>query len=252
MKKLDELERILKDKDRFILAFSGGFDSSFLASYLKKLGKEFIAVTIDNGMLPELECIKEEAEKLGIEHRVIEVDLFGDKAFSENTEERCYFCKTGMIKALNAFRSDAGYDHVIDASNSSDIIDYRAGIVALHESGIMTPLLEAEIGKEDIIKYAEEFGLDARAPQSCLATRVPTYARIRKPVIERVRAVENEISKLGLSLVRARVHDRLLRIQVLEKDMDTALENKDKINEIARSAGFAYVTIDLEPYELKK
>jgi uncharacterized protein len=203
-------------------------------------------------MLPELECIMEEAKKLGLEHRVIEVDLFGDKAFSENTEERCYFCKTGMIKALNDFKREVGYDHVIDASNSSDIIDYRAGIVALHESGIMTPLLEAEIGKEDIIRYAEEFGLDARAPQSCLATRVPTYARIRKPVIEGVRSVENEISKLGLSLVRARVHDQLLRIQVLEKEMNLAIENKDKINEIAKNEGFAYVTIDLEPYKLKK
>jgi uncharacterized protein len=250
MKKLEALEQIIGDKDKFILAFSGGLDSAFLALYLKKLGREFIAVTIDNGMLPDVEYVKEEAKRLGIEHSVVEIDLFGDRAFSENTEERCYFCKKEIIKALNAFKSEVGYDHVIDASNRSDLADYRAGIVALHERGILTPLLDAEIEKEDIIRYSKEFNLEERTPQSCLATRVPIHARIRKPVIERIRQVENEITKLGLTLVRAKVHDRLLRIQVLESEMEKALKNRDKINEIAREAGFAYVTIDLEPYEI--
>ncbi|MEE9564165.1 MAG: hypothetical protein V3V63_00455, partial [Candidatus Hydrothermarchaeaceae archaeon] len=63
MKKLEALEHIIGSKDRFILAFSGGLDSAFLAAYLKRLGKEFIAITVDHGMLPDLECIKEEAER---------------------------------------------------------------------------------------------------------------------------------------------------------------------------------------------
>ena len=67
-------------------------------------------------------------------------------------------------------------------------------------------------------------------------------------MIERIRTVENAVSKLGLSLVRAKVHDRLLRIQVLDSEIDLALANREKINEIARNAGFAYVTIDLESY----
>jgi uncharacterized protein len=246
MEKLEALKEVIGEKDLFVLAFSGGLDSAFLAAYLKKLGRDFIAVTIDNGMLPELECIKEEAARLGIEHKIIEIDLFGDRAFSENTEERCYLCKKEIIKALKAFKSEMGYDHVIDASNRSDLADYRAGIVALHEEGVLTPLFEAEIEKEDIVRYAKEFGIDERATQSCLATRVPIHDRIRKPVIERIRAVENEVSKLGLSLVRAKVHDKLLRIQVLESEIGLALANRDKINEIARNAGFAYVTIDLE------
>ena len=252
MKKLEALEQAIGEKDKFILAFSGGLDSAFLAAYLKKLGKDFIAVTIDNGMLPDPGYIKEEAGRLGLEHKVIEVDLFRDKVFSENTEERCYLCKKEIIKALNAFKKEVGYDHVIDASNLSDLKDYRAGIIALHEESIMTPLFDAEIEKEDIVRYAKEFNIDSRMPQSCLATRVPIHERIRKPVIERIRTVENEISKLGLSLVRAKAHDRLLRIQVLDSEMDLALENKDKINKVAKDAGFAYVTIDLEPYELKK
>jgi len=250
MKKLEALECIFDGKDRFILAFSGGLDSAFLALYLKRLGKEFIAVTVDNGMLPDLECIKREAKKLGIKHRVLEIDLFNDRAFSENTEERCYFCKKQMIGALNDFKDEMGFNYIIDASNRSDLVDYRAGIVALHEEGILTPLLDAEIGKEDIIRYAKEFGLETMAPQSCLATRVPSYVVIRKPIIEKIRQVENAILKLGLSLVRTRVHEKLLRIQVLESEMEEAIKHRDRINEIAKRAGFAYVTIDLEGYEI--
>lgn len=250
MKKLEALKRIIGGEDRFILAFSGGLDSAFLAAYLKRLGKEFIAVTVDHGMLPDLECIKEEAERLGIEHRVLEIDLLNDRAFSENTEERCYFCKKQIIGALKDYRDEMEYDYIVDATNRSDLVDYRAGIVALHEEGILTPLLDAEMGKEDIVRYSKEFGLETRAPQSCLATRVPTHTRIRKPMIEMVRQVENGISKLGLSLVRARVHDKLLRIQVLDSEMEEALKNRDKINEIAKKAGFAYVTIDLEGYNI--
>lgn len=250
MEKLKELERAIVDKDRFILAFSGGLDSTLLALYLKRLGKEFIAVTIDNGMLPDLDCIKKEAERLGIKHRVLKIDLFSDRAFSENTEERCYFCKKEMISALKEFREKVGYDHVIDASNRSDLADYRAGIVALHEECVLTPLLDVEIEKEDIIKYANGFGLDITPPQSCLATRIPLHTNIRKSTIDRIRQVENEISKLGLSLVRARVHERLIRIQVLESELEKAIENKDKIGRIAKDAGFAFVTVDLEPYAL--
>ena len=117
MKKLEALEHIIGSKDRFILAFSGGLDSAFLAAYLKRLGKEFIAVTVDHGMLPDLECIKEEAERLGIEHRVLEIDMLNDRAFSENTEERCYFCKKQIIGALKDYRDEMEYDYIVDATN---------------------------------------------------------------------------------------------------------------------------------------
>lgn len=252
MKKLEALGRLMEGKNKFILAFSGGLDSTFLAFYLKRLKKEFIAVTVDNGMLPDLKCIKKEAKQLGIRHLVLEIDLFSDKAFSENTEERCYFCKKSMIGALKGLKDEMKYDHVIDASNISDLSTYRAGIVALHEEGIFTPLLDAEIGKGDIERYSKEFGLAPKAPQSCLATRVPAYTVIRKQGIEKIRGVESEISKLGFSLVRGKIHDRLLRLQLLDNEMELAIKNQDKINEIAKKAGFAYVTIDLEPYKIKE
>ncbi len=52
--------------DGSVLAFSGGLDSQFLAYYLKKIGRDFIAVTVDTGLLPDLDGIKDTARELDI------------------------------------------------------------------------------------------------------------------------------------------------------------------------------------------
>ncbi len=248
--KLKKLNEILDDKNKIVLAFSGGLDSSFLAYYLKKLGKEFYAVTVDNGLIPNINDAINAARSIGVRHKIIKVDLFGDKVFTENNEERCYFCKKEIIKALKKFRDEIGYKYIMDATNKSDLSDYRPGILALIEEGIISPLLEAEITKEDIIAWSKEFGLEIKPPESCLATRIPVYTKITKDTIEKIRFVENKIKELGIRLVRARVHDNLLRLQFLKEELEKALEKRKEIFDIA-SKYFAYVTIDLKCYDEK-
>jgi uncharacterized protein len=243
-----QLEALLKDKNRFVLAFSGGLDSSLLVYLLKKLGKEFCAVTVDNGMLHDLEEIKAQARKMGIRHEIIRVDLLKDEAFVENSPERCYLCKKAILQALRDFQEREGYNYIVDATNASDLSDYRAGIVALKEEKVLTPLLDLGMGKEEITKLSREFGVELKAPESCLATRVPVYTRIRKDTLDRIRRVENRIKKLGFSLVRARVHGKLLRIEVLEEEMRKTVEEREEISKIAREEGFGYITLDLTPY----
>ncbi len=246
--KLKRLDEILEDKDKIILAFSGGLDSSFLAYYLKKLGKEFYAVTVDNGLIPDINDAISAAQKIGIKHKIIKVDLFSDRVFTENNEERCYFCKKEIIKALKNFKNEVGYRYIMDATNKSDLSDYRPGILALMEEGILSPLLEAEITKEDIIELSRNFGLEIKPPESCLATRIPVYTRITKDTVEKIRFVENEIKKLGIRLVRARVHDNLLRLQFLKEDLEKALKKRKEILNIAERY-FAYATVDLRCYD---
>jgi uncharacterized protein len=247
MSKLETLEKILEDKDRIILAFSGGPDSTFLAYFLKEKGKQFYAVTVDSGVLPDLDRIKKGAEDLNIKHEVRELNLLKDKKFVENSPERCYFCKKQIISALKGFLREKRYDYIMDATNYSDLFDNRIGIIALKEENILSPLLEAEITEEDIVDYSKEF----KPPESCLATRIPYYTRIKEETIVKIRAVEDEIKRLGVSLVRARVHGNYIRLQVLENDMGEILKYKDKIHNIATRQGFEYVTLDLKRYPLK-
>ncbi len=246
MSKLDRLEEVLKDAGKggeFVLAFSGGLDSTFLAYFLKKIGKDFVAVTVDTGLLPDPEIIKDSAKELGIDHKVVKRDLFKDRDFVENSYERCYFCKKEIIQVLREFDRE-----IIDASNYSDLKDYRAGIIALTEEGVLTPLVEALITKEDVIKFSKEFGLPIKAPDSCLATRIPVDTRIEEGIIDSIRNVENTIKHFGITLVRARVHENILRIQVMESEMEYLLKNRDAIVRIAKKEGFDYIGLDLDSY----
>ncbi len=246
MDKLSELKILLREKDGIVLGFSGGLSSIFLAHVLKEMGKDFVAVTVDHGLLPCVADIVEAARALEIEHEVVKIDLLGDRCFIENSSERCYLCKKAMIAALRRFAEARGYTSVMDASDESDLRSYRSAIVALHEEGVETPLIEAGLSREEIAEYARRKGLPLPAPESCLATRIPYEVWIRREVIERVRAFEGELLKLGFAAVKARVHDSLLRVQFLEDELERALKKRGEILDAARRHGFAYATIDLE------
>ncbi|NOZ77195.1 MAG: ATP-dependent sacrificial sulfur transferase LarE [Euryarchaeota archaeon] len=248
MDRLQNLRESLKDKDNIILAFSGGLDSTFLAYLLKDWGKRFTAVTVDNGLLLDLESIKGEAEALGVDHRILEVDVLSERNFQDNTTERCYFCKKMIISRLKEFQAEEGYDWIMDATNTSDLKDYRAGMVALKEEGILSPLLDAGITKEDILELSREFGLKTKPPESCMATRIQPYDRIHRRDIARIREVEREVRALGFATLRARKHKELLRFQFLATEMEHALGEREKIREIGKAHGFQFVVLDLEPY----
>jgi len=138
--KLAELKTLLREKDRIVLGFSGGLNSIFLAHLLKEMGKDFVAVTVDHGLLPSVAEIAEVARALGIRHEVVKIDLLSDRCFIENSSERCYFCKKAMIDALKRFAEAQGYTYVMDASDESDMQTYRSAVVALYEEGVVTPL----------------------------------------------------------------------------------------------------------------
>jgi|Deesub1362A_J573_1020465.scaffolds.fasta_scaffold00109_13 uncharacterized protein len=248
MDKLEELEEFLKPLDKFVLAFSGGLDSSFLACFMKNMGKQFIAVTVDNGMLRNLEEIKESAKALGLKHEVVKIDLLDDKVFTENSPERCYICKKEILRALEDIRRREDYNYVIDATTKSAIKDYQAALVALKEEGVLAPLFDIGLEKKEIREIAKRFNLKSEGQESCLATRFPTYTDITKRAVEKLRIIENEIRKLGFPRVRARAHGALLRIEVPDEDMRRILERRNEISKIVKSQGFGYATLDMAGY----
>jgi uncharacterized protein len=246
--KLARIAKALEGKDHFVLGFSGGLDSLFLACYLRRLGKDFCLVTVDHGMLPDPEAVKRSAEEVGVSHHVLPLPLLEDKTFIENTPERCYFCKKRIIETLREFQEREGYDYILDASNLSDLKDYISGVIALKEEAVLLPLMEAEVTKEEIREFSRELGIEVRPPESCLATRIPAYIWIRKEAVEKLRRIERKIRGLGFSLVRARTHESLLRLQFLEAEMERAVGKKEEILRIVREEGFEFATLDLASY----
>ena len=91
------------------MAFSGGADSAFLAFMAHQaLGDQALAVTADSASLArsELRDAVAFAARFGLRHRVVPTTELQDEAYLRNSVDRCYFCKSALMHALEA--KDAG------------------------------------------------------------------------------------------------------------------------------------------------
>ena len=154
--RLIKLNSILKELDSFVVAFSGGVDSTFLlyrAHVVRKSG--IIAVTIRTPYIPsrEIDEAIEFTRTFGIKHKIL--DLPFPDMIRKNPLERCYLCKKTLFTELQAFAKENNYQYVVDGTNADDTNDFRPGLKALKELGIRSPLLESGLTKKDIRAYIQ-------------------------------------------------------------------------------------------------
>jgi uncharacterized protein len=253
---MDKLE-ILKDRlhkyKSAVIAFSGGVDSTFLARIAKDVyGEKLLLVTATSSTYPfyELDEAKSLAKLLGINHKIIvseEIDIPG---YSDNPPDRCYYCKSELFGKIKYIASEEGYEIVLDGSNSDDLKDFRPGMKAKQELGVISPLADSGFTKDDIRRYSTELNLPTATKQSyaCLASRFPYGEKITKPKLDRLAIAEFEVRKLGFTQFRIRSHENLARFEFIPAEMDKAWGIKDTLIEICKKSGFNYVTIDLKGY----
>jgi uncharacterized protein len=248
-----KLDSILKDLKSFVVAFSGGVDSSFLlhrAHTVKKSG--VIAITIRTPYIPSRE-INEAVEftnSYGIKHKIIDIAL--PEMIRNNPIDRCYLCKKTIFTDLLSFAAENNYKFVIDGTNADDTGDFRPGLAALNELGIRSPLLESGLTKKDIRKLARAADLDIwdRPAMACLLTRIPYDTDISEGSLRLVEDAENMLFELGYPGTRVRIHGNLARIECMPGYIEKIIRNPDKEHIISnlKKIGFRYVSLDLEGY----
>jgi pyridinium-3,5-biscarboxylic acid mononucleotide sulfurtransferase len=251
--KLQLLISHLKKYRSAVIAFSGGVDSTFLARIAKDVyGDQLLLITATSSTYPyyELEEAKSLAALLGINHKIIvseEIDIPG---YSDNPPDRCYYCKSELFGKIKFIASEEGYETVFDGSNADDLKDFRPGMKARQEKGVISPLAETGFTKSDIRNFSAKLNLPTATKQSyaCLASRFPYGEKITKVKLDRLAMAEFEVRKLGFSQFRIRSHENLARFEFIQSEMDKAWEVKDKLAEICRRSGFNYITIDLNGY----
>ncbi|MFH1834619.1 MAG: ATP-dependent sacrificial sulfur transferase LarE [Methanobacteriota archaeon] len=251
--KLEKLEKLIKDQESAVIAFSGGVDSSVLAAVAFKVLKDkALAVTLDSPTLPrnELECARTIAKSIGIKHIVIAHDELGNPDFTMNPEDRCYFCKGELSKVLLAEAVNRGFKVVLEGTNASELCGHRPGARALSEAGVLSPLAEVGFSKEEVRTLAGTLGLpNASKPSSaCLSSRIPYGDEITRKKLGVVEEAEDFLINLGLSQLRVRLHGDLARIEVDPPEFRLLFENRVKISDFFKSIGFKYVTCDLLGY----
>jgi pyridinium-3,5-biscarboxylic acid mononucleotide sulfurtransferase len=252
-KKLDKLITCLKEYKSAVIAFSGGVDSTFLARVARDIyGDNLLLITATSSTYPfyELEEAKSLAAMLKIKHRIIvseEIDIPG---YADNPPDRCYYCKSELFGKIKYIAEKEGFEAVFDGSNADDLKDFRPGMKAKQEKGVISPLANSGFTKNDIRHFSTEYNLPTATKQSyaCLASRFPYGEKITKPKLDRLAMAEFEVRKLGFTQFRIRSHENLARFEFIPSEMDKAWILKDSLTEICKKSGFAFVTIDLKGY----
>lgn len=249
-----QLEAILNRCGSVVLGYSGGVDSTLLLKKaLDVLGPDRVmAVTAATPTYDALEVDEATrlAEWLGAPHTRLASSELEDEGFLSNPPERCYYCKTDLYGDLKDLAMKRGFQTVIDGSHADDGFDYRPGLKALDEQGIISPLKEAEFTKEEIRALSRELELPTadRPANACLASRFPYGEAITTDGLNRVGKAEAVVREAGFTVVRVRHHGPVARIEVPAEDRKRLLALADELGPALRELGYVWISVDLEGY----
>ncbi|MDR0745398.1 MAG: ATP-dependent sacrificial sulfur transferase LarE [Mediterranea sp.] len=253
MDKLESLRHTIASYGKLCIAYSGGVDSSFLVHVAYEvLGNDALAVLIDSPVLARRDKNNAIAllEKQSIPYEVVEEDPFASAEFTENSRMRCYFCKRNNYTLILEVAHKHGIRYVADGQNADDAqSQYRPGLKAGREIGVVSPLIDCGLTKDAIRHYSKIMGVETwdKPANACLSSRIPYGLEITKERLSIVEAAEETLRSRGMESCRVRWHGEIARIEAPRRYFDTIL-GTPAITEEIKTLGFRYVTLDLEGF----
>ena len=255
MTRIEELETRLRSLESCIVAFSGGVDSSLVAALAARaLGARALAVTAVSPALAtgELDGARGVAEAIGIRHDTITTAELEREGYRANGRDRCYHCKTELYDALSVVAARRGYAAVLSGANADDMGDWRPGLRAAEEHGVVHPLLEAGVGKAEVRALASELGIpSAEKPAApCLASRIPYGTPVDPATLAQIDRAELALKQLGYRVLRVRHYGGVGRVELSADELARALTRDGRVAVVAAvtEAGYAAVEIDEKPF----
>ncbi|MFT8669894.1 ATP-dependent sacrificial sulfur transferase LarE [Liquorilactobacillus hordei] len=255
MKKENELNSAMGKYSKVIVAFSGGIDSTLvLDTAVKVLGKENVIAAIANSELftdTEFNSAVKLASKFGVKVAEVNLNYLFNEEIRNNRPSSWYWMKKIFYKKMNELKAEFNADIVLDGMIMDDNNDFRPGLKARDEEGIISILQLAQIYKVEVRELAERRGLENwnKVASCSVSSRFPYNTELTSVLINRVMKSEAYLRKLGYKTVRVRVQDKTARIEVPVREMVSLINNMKEINRQLKLYGFEYITLDLEGFK---
>lgn len=253
--KLEALKQYFIKLGDVLVAYSSGVDSTFLLKVAHDvLGERAVAVTVQSCLFPGRESAEAEdfCRKEGIRQIICNADEMEIPGFSGNPKDRCYLCKKDLFEKIGQIAAAERIEHIAEGSNVDDMGDYRPGLRAVAELGILSPLREAGLTKAEIRYLSKKLGLVTWEKPSfaCLASRFVYGETITKEKLGMVEQAEQLLLDLGFRQMRVRIHGTMARIEVLPEEIErlASKEIREVVTARFREYGFTYVAMDLAGY----
>jgi uncharacterized protein len=192
------------------------------------------------------------ADEQNIPIKVINTDEMAKPDYVRNDAMRCFHCKDELFTVMEGFREQNGYGSVAYGVNVDDQGDFRPGQKAARNHGVVAPLLEAGLTKQDIRDLARAEGLRVwqKPASACLSSRIEYGRPVTRESLLQVEQGEEALRALGFEQFRVRHHGNLVRIEISRGEMERALQPwmAEEFTKTFKKLGFTYVTLDLEGF----
>jgi len=252
-----DLETRLQALGSVVVAYSGGVDSAYLGvTAARVLGDRAICITADSPSYPDRhrDLAIGTARAFQLRHEMVRTSEIDNPAYRANPANRCYYCKHELYSRLTALARERGFAFVVDGSNADDRGDYRPGRQAAREFGVISPLDEVGLTKDEIRELAREAGMSSwdEPASACLSSRIPYHSEVTEEKLRTIEAAERVLREIGFRIFRVRHHDTIARLELGRDEIARAFEPETaaRIDRELRALGYAHVTVDVRGYRL--
>ena len=250
---LDKARGMVRDLGSVLVAYSGGVDSTLLLKLaLDELGEGAVAALASSPAYPDSEQQEARVLARSLGARLVEVstsELELD-AYTRNNPDRCFHCKEELFDTLEPIQRQLGLGHLAYGATADDADDHRPGHGSAVRRGVRFPLLEAGMGKPQIRAAARTLGLPNwnKPSFACLSSRIPHGTQVTVAALRQIETAEAALKALGFTQVRVRHHGDVARIEVDPPEIPRLVDERERVVELIRNAGYKFVSLDLEGY----